>query len=187
METAWHAITWLKLSSLLATIWVTVESLYLHHASNFDMFMYVHHVHLYFMSPTFWYRWHHCIDLTVTALALFLLHKEFNHCTLANQCHWLVKEVIKVNGRKRMWTSEAAFTKETNLCTARSTGFTVTRCQSSTLPWRLTLVHSHYKINSCIHSMLSVLVRCTYKSSNNNSTLAFVHHTMWLHFEVISI
>jgi hypothetical protein len=35
--------------------------------------------------------------------------------------------------------------------------------------------------------MLSVLVRCTAKSIKNNSTLAFVHHMMWLHFEVIYI
>jgi len=25
----------------------------------------------------------------LTALELFLLHQEFNHCTLANKCHWL--------------------------------------------------------------------------------------------------
>jgi hypothetical protein len=30
--------------------------------------------------------WHQCIDITLTALELFLLHVQFNHCTLANKC-----------------------------------------------------------------------------------------------------
>jgi hypothetical protein len=63
-------------------------SLYLQHVSCLDMFRCICHVHLYFMSPTFWYWWHLCIHITLTALELFLLHKEFNHCTLANKCHW---------------------------------------------------------------------------------------------------
>jgi len=28
-----------------------------------------------------------CVHKTFTALELFLLHQEFNHCTLANKCH----------------------------------------------------------------------------------------------------
>ena len=58
------------------------------HVSCLDMFRYVCHVPLYFMSPTFWYRWHQCIHITLTALESFLLHQEFNHCTLANKRHW---------------------------------------------------------------------------------------------------
>jgi hypothetical protein len=34
----------------------------------------------------------------VTALELFLLHKEFSHCTLANMCHWQ-PHIFIVHGR----------------------------------------------------------------------------------------
>jgi len=44
------------------------------------------YTHLYFMSATFLYWWHQCIHIQITTLELFLLHKEFNHCTLANKC-----------------------------------------------------------------------------------------------------
>lgn len=46
------------------------------------------HVHLYFMASTFWYYRHQCIHITLTALELCLLHKEFRHCSLANKCQW---------------------------------------------------------------------------------------------------
>jgi hypothetical protein len=64
------------------------KSLYLPHVSCLEMFRYVCHVHLHSMSPTFWYRWHQCNHIPLTALQLFLLHQEFSYCTLANKRYW---------------------------------------------------------------------------------------------------
>ena len=50
--------------------------------------MYVCHVHLYFMAPTFWYWRYQCMHITLTALELCLLYNEFRYCSLANKCHW---------------------------------------------------------------------------------------------------
>ena len=50
-------------------------SLYLQHASCFDMLIYVCIVHLYFMLPTFSDWWHPSTRILLTALELFLLHR----------------------------------------------------------------------------------------------------------------
>jgi hypothetical protein len=90
IKSSYHAKCW----KLYTCRWICSQrnypnatlSLYLQHTSRFYTIMHVQD--LYFMLPTFWYCRHQCMHITVTTFELFLLHMGFNHCTLANKCHW---------------------------------------------------------------------------------------------------
>jgi len=61
------------------------------------------------------------------------------------------------------------------------------RYQPSTLPWLSVFEYSYYTINARTDSMLCVNAGRMSKSTTNNSALAFMHDTVWLHSEVIYI
>ena len=114
-------------------------------------------------------------DRTFQGLTWWTCVKEIQHTSTVDMCCFrLALFIERTHGGGINWTKKEPLrlnlSKKHNYILQDQLYSLLPRYQPSTLPWLSAFVHSYYKINSCMKSVVCVTVKCISKSTINNSS-----------------